>query len=151
MDEPTIGLDPVGASELRQMIPELIRRGKTILLTTHYMAEADELSDLIGIIDKGRIIASGTPSDIKRQFSKISMLELILRRNQVGAAEQLNAIQGIERVTSSSDGPMQRLTLQVKAGAEVKEQVTNVLGADSVESVIARDPTLEEAYLSIFK
>ena len=58
MDEPTIGLDPAGALELRQLIPKLVDQGKTILLTTHYMAEADELSAYVGIINKGKIIAT---------------------------------------------------------------------------------------------
>ena len=60
MDEPTIGLDPAGAQELRQLIPELAHQGKTILLTTHYMLEADELCDPVDIINKGKMVASGT-------------------------------------------------------------------------------------------
>ena len=69
MDEPTIGLDPIGAQELRQYIPELVDQGKTIFLTTHYMLEADMLCDTIALIDKGRLVALGTPNEIKRNFS----------------------------------------------------------------------------------
>src|SRR4030042_239422 len=82
MDEPTIGLDPAGAQELRQLIPTLVQKGKTILLTTHYMSEADELSHQVAIINKGEIIASGTPSEIKRSFSTIAVCELICRSSQ---------------------------------------------------------------------
>ena len=141
----------MGAQELRQMIPKLVREGKTILLTTHYMSEADELSDLIAIIDKGRIIASGTPSRVKRQFSKIAILEVILRQSEVNFAENLNSISGIERVISSMDGPIQKLTIHIKPGANVREEVNKLLGVDTIESMVARDPTLEEAYLSIFQ
>jgi ABC-2 type transport system ATP-binding protein len=151
MDEPTIGLDPMGAQELRQMIPELVKQGKTILLTTHYMSEADELSDQIAIIDKGNIVASGTPSIIKRKFSKVAILEVFLKQSDVAAAEKLNATAGIERVTSSQDGPVQKLTIHTKPGTDVREEVTKTLGADKIESMVDRDPTLEEAYLSIFK
>jgi len=151
MDEPTIGLDPMGAQELRQMIPELVRQGKTILLTTHYMSEADELCDQIAIIDKGAIIASGTPSEIKRRFSKVAVLEVILRQSQVNAVSDLTPIPGIKHVTSVSDGPIQKLTIHTIPGSEVREEVTKVLGAGNIESIVMRDPTLEEAYLSIFK
>jgi ABC-2 type transport system ATP-binding protein len=151
MDEPTIGLDPIGARELRQLIPELISRGKTILLTTHYMSEADVLCDRIAIINKGKIVASGTPSDIKKGFSKVNILELILRQSRVDAAESLSSVQGVERVTSSLDGPIQKLTVQILPGADVRADVTGVLGEDNIESVVVRDPTLEEAYISIIR
>jgi len=65
MDEPTIGLDPVGARELRHTISELAQAGKTVLLTTHYMYEADALCDRIAVIAEGEIVAEGTPSALK--------------------------------------------------------------------------------------
>jgi ABC-2 type transport system ATP-binding protein len=151
MDEPTLGLDPMGVQELHQIIRELVHRGKTILLTTHYMLEADELSDQIAIIDRGEIIASGKPSDVKRRFSKVSMVEVVLRHSVADAVENLTSIPEIERVTSSSDGPVQKLLIQIKPNTEVRQKVTEVLGEDSIDSIVARDPTLEETYLSIFK
>ena len=151
MDEPTIGLDPVGAQELRQMIPPMVREGKTIVLTTHYMSEADELSDRIAIIDRGAIVAEGTPSDIKRKFSKISVCEVILKQNHAKAVESLSALPGIKRVASSSDGPIQKLTIHLIPGTEIKAAVTSQLGNELVDSLTMREPTLEEAYLSIFK
>src|SRR6266496_632798 len=66
LDEPPIGLDPVGARELRSTIASLTAAGKTILLTTHYMFEADALCDRIAVISKGEIVAEGTPADLKR-------------------------------------------------------------------------------------
>ncbi len=151
MDEPTIGLDPMGAQELRQLIPGLTRQGKTILLTTHYMSEADELSAQIAIIDRGQIIASGTPTDIKRRFSRIGVLEVLLRQVRPKAAEELAPVPGVKRVLSVTDGPIQKLTIHTLPGADVSEEVRRVLGPANVESILARDPTLEEAYISIFK
>src|SRR5436309_10235807 len=66
LDEPTIGLDPVGARELRATIGTLTSAGKTILLTTHYMFEADALCDRIAVISKGDMVAEGTPGDLNR-------------------------------------------------------------------------------------
>ena len=64
-DEPTVGLDPLGARMLRDALRVLKERGKTILLTTHYMQEADELCDTIAIINKGKIVAMDVPSELK--------------------------------------------------------------------------------------
>src|SRR5881392_2814356 len=66
LDEPTIGLDPVGARELRATISTLVDAGKTVLLTTHYMFEADALCDRIAVISRGEIVAEGTPEELKR-------------------------------------------------------------------------------------
>src|SRR5919201_1556976 len=65
LDEPTIGLDPVGARELRATIAMLAQSGKTVLLTTHYMFEADALCDRIAVICDGKIVAEGTPAELK--------------------------------------------------------------------------------------
>jgi ABC-2 type transport system ATP-binding protein len=151
MDEPTIGLDPAGAQELRQLVPELIGRGKTILLTTHYMSEADELSAQIAIISKGKIIASGTPSEIKRRFAKVTVLEVGLHSVRADATEQLAGVEGVERVTSVTDGPLQKLTLQVQPEVDVKPEIKWLLGENNIDYISLRDPTLEEAYLSIIK
>ncbi len=68
MDEPTVGLDPVGANMLRDIIRKLKADGRTVLLTTHYMQEADELCDHIAIINKGKLIAMDTPENLKKNF-----------------------------------------------------------------------------------
>lgn len=151
MDEPTIGIDPQGAQEIRQLIPELVRRGKTILLTTHYMFEADEISNQIAIINKGEIIASGSPSEIKRKFSKIAVFEVTLKKMSQDTVKNLNAVDGVSRVTSSSDGPIQKLTVNVSPDTEVEGVVKSTIGLENIESFVKRDPTLEEAYLSIIK
>jgi ABC-2 type transport system ATP-binding protein len=65
LDEPTIGVDPVAARELRALIASLTRDGRTVLLTTHYMAEADELCHRIGVVARGRLLAEGTPAQLK--------------------------------------------------------------------------------------
>ena len=115
------------------------------------MLEADELCNQIAIINKGGIIASGMPSEIKRRFSKVTVIEITMRQSQAKAVENLKLIRGIERVISGSDGLLQKLTLDVLPGAEVREEVTRVLGQSNIESVVLRAPTLEEAYLSVLK
>ena len=76
MDEPSIGLDPVGARELRQTVQSLVDAGKTVLLTTHYMFEADALCDRIAVINAGRIVALGTGADLKRGVANRTIVEI---------------------------------------------------------------------------
>jgi ABC-2 type transport system ATP-binding protein len=78
LDEPTIGLDPVGAREFRNVILDLQSQKKTILLTTHYMFEADALSDRIAIINKGKVIALDTPGGLKSLVSDLSVVEVVV-------------------------------------------------------------------------
>lgn len=78
MDEPTVGLDPLGARMLRDIIIELKKQGKTILLTTHYMYEAEELCDRVALMKKGKIIALDTPEQLKRSVRKDSEEEVSL-------------------------------------------------------------------------
>jgi len=76
LDEPTLGLDPQAARKLREIIKELKEEGHTILLTTHYMEEADQLSDRIGIIDQGKIISLDTPSRLKETIGQKDVIRL---------------------------------------------------------------------------
>src|SRR4029077_11515145 len=76
LDEPSIGVDPVGARELRSMLAGLRDAGKTGLLTTHYMFEADELCDRIAIVAQGQILAEGTPRDLKAGVGEGTIVEI---------------------------------------------------------------------------
>src|SRR5215211_6531478 len=79
LDEPTLGLDPQAARRVRELIAELKQEGHTILLTTHYMEEADQLSDRIGIIDTGKVIALDTPEGLKRRIDQQEVIRLELK------------------------------------------------------------------------
>lgn len=86
MDEPTIGLDPVGAHALRQLIHRLKGEGRTILLTTHYLPEAEELCDRLVILKQGRIVAAGTPAHIRGSAPTLEQAYLALMARQEGDA-----------------------------------------------------------------
>src|SRR5947208_2429735 len=76
LDEPSIGLDPIGARELRHTVKTLVDAGKTVLLTTHYMFEADALCDRIAVINDGLIVASGTGADLKQAVQNRTIVEI---------------------------------------------------------------------------
>ena len=149
MDEPTIGLDPQVAQEVRAIIPQLRERGKTVLLTTHYMFEADVLCDRLALIDHGRIVAEGSPGEIKRRISHLSVIELQLRSLPAALLAQIEAVTGVSSVAASQDGMLHRIVVQAAPDAGARETITALVDDAIVESVLEREPTLEEAYLRI--
>ena len=151
MDEPTIGIDPIGAQELRNYVPELAGEGKTILLTTHYMAEADMLCDTIAIIDRGELAVVGTPGEIKRQFSQLGIIEVTVSRPREQLVAELSEIDDVERVESSGEGALQKLTVSVRFGVDLRDRIAETVGTENIESLVSRDPTLEEAYINILQ
>src|ERR671938_1695740 len=99
LDEPTIGVDPVGARELRQTISDLIAAGKTVLLTTHYMFEADALCDRIAVIAKGQIVGEGTPEQLKANVAGGRVTEIEVYGVDDRALERLRDVDGVTSVT----------------------------------------------------
>jgi ABC-2 type transport system ATP-binding protein len=143
LDEPTIGLDPHAARTLRDLVRELVdKHGRTVVLTTHYMYEADELSDRIGILHKGRIIAQDTPAALKAAHAKEGGVVVRTR----GAADDLLA----------RFGPTQRRGAQ---GDIIEYRVTGADGG-AIASALAKEgiplvelrvdaPTLEDVFVEL--
>src|SRR6266498_2715883 len=104
LDEPTLGLDPQAARRVRELIAELKQEGHTILLTTHYMEEADLLSDRIGIIDTGKVIALDTPEGLKQRIDQKEIIRLELTGWHDDLADKLKSISGIEHLTTHQQG-----------------------------------------------
>src|SRR5512135_618322 len=98
LDEPTLGLDPQAARRVRELVTELKAEGRTVLLTTHYMEEADQLSDRIGIIDQGKIIALDTPEGLKRRIDQQEVIRLELTGWHDDIPDKLKSIAGIEHI-----------------------------------------------------
>jgi ABC-2 type transport system ATP-binding protein len=104
LDEPTLGLDPQAARQVRDLVMELKAEGHTILLTTHYMEEADQLSDRIGIIDQGRIIALDAPVTLKQRIQQkdVIRLEVAGWKAEIGGA--LQSLPGVENLAYRRTG-----------------------------------------------
>jgi ABC-2 type transport system ATP-binding protein len=100
LDEPTLGLDPQAARNLRELVAQLKAEGHTILLTTHYMEEADQLSDRIGIIDQGKIIALDTPTHLKERIQQKDVIRLEITGWHDDLSGKLQAIPGIEKIVT---------------------------------------------------
>ena len=149
LDEPTIGLDPVGAHEIRQLIPTLARGGTTVLLTTHYMFEADTLCDSIAIINKGKLAALGTPTEIKSRFSRIKITQITLRTPTPGLKDEIETLAEVQRVTIGTEDAMQQLVVHGSPDFDFSDYLRDKVPDGEIVSLVVRDPTLEEAYLSI--
>src|SRR3712207_3966369 len=107
LDEPSIGIDPVGARELRATIATLTEQGKTVLLTTHYMFEADELCDRIAVIRGGEIVAEGTPADLKRLVRAARVLEVETYGVPDEAVSAVGQVAGVRTVAVEERGQQQ--------------------------------------------
>ncbi len=89
LDEPTTGLDPRGRTEMWEVIQGLVAGGTTLLLTTQYLEEADTLADEIIVIDRGRVIAAGTPTELKDQAGRASVVLTLSNASEIGTAAEL--------------------------------------------------------------
>jgi ABC-2 type transport system ATP-binding protein len=153
LDEPTLGLDPQAARNLRELIVQLKSEGHTILLTTHYMEEADQLSDRIGIIDTGKIIALDTPDGLKRRIDQkeIVRLEVTGWYEKIGA--QLRSLPGVENLSASKmegDG-LWEVSLQSANSRSILPGVVDAInhnGTRLVNMNIVR-PTLEDVFINL--
>jgi ABC-2 type transport system ATP-binding protein len=145
LDEPTLGLDPDVSVRLREHIARLRReRGMTIVLTTHYMREAEQLCDEIAFIKAGRLLARGTADELKRQ---IRIGDVISLRLDPPEAPWLADMVGVLRCVSSSG----RIECTVD---EAEKRLPEVLGALHAEGIVVRDvqvrePDLEEVFVEL--
>jgi ABC-2 type transport system ATP-binding protein len=149
LDEPTIGLDPVGARELRATIAQLAAAGKTILLTTHYMFEADALCDRIAVINRGRIVAEGTPTHLKSRVAAGSVVEVEVFGVPDATVDRLKALDGVRAVSVEEREQAQVLTVQTDAHVQLTHTILGHLDGASVGRVSQREPTLEDAYVAL--
>jgi ABC-2 type transport system ATP-binding protein len=149
LDEPTIGLDPVGARELRATIASLTDAGKTILLTTHYMFEADALCDRIAVISQGEIVATGTPGQLKSRVESGSVTEVEVYGVPEETVERLRKLEGVLAVWVEEREQTQVLSVQTRADIQLTAAILGHLNGANVGRVSQREPTLEDAYVAL--
>jgi ABC-2 type transport system ATP-binding protein len=149
LDEPTIGVDPVGARELRQTIADLIASGKTVLLTTHYMFEADALCDRIAVIAKGRIVGEGTPTELKAGVEEGRVTEIEVFGVDEAVLSRLREVAGVTAVTVEERDQKQLVVVQANGERELTAPLLAQLDGVEVGRVTSREPTLEDAYVAL--
>jgi ABC-2 type transport system ATP-binding protein len=156
LDEPTTGLDPQSRQDVWEYIVRLNRQGMTIFLTTQYMEEADRLANSLCIVDQGKIVAEGTPVELKAQVGA-DKITLRFKAEDLQACEKaeelMSKLEGIEGVGRCGDGLVAEngLTIMTKNGSAMVTKVVRALdGAGiEVEQLILSVPTLDEVFLRL--
>ena len=145
LDEPTTGLDPQARRNVWDIVGRLREQGKTIILTTHYMEEAERLCDRIGIMDQGKIIALDAPRDLIAKQNLESAVELI---SSNGVSEEVfHKIPKVSKVTQDED----RLILHTKEASSVLTELIRLSEGNglNLESISVRRATLEDVFLEL--
>jgi ABC-2 type transport system ATP-binding protein len=153
LDEPTLGLDPQAARNLRELIAQLKAEGHTILLTTHYMEEADQLSDRIAIIDQGKIIALDTPARLKERVHQMDVIRLEISGWYEELSNNIQSVPGIEKlIARKMDGEaVYEVSLHTESARSVLPGIIdkiNYNGTRLLNMNIDR-PSLEDVFIDL--
>jgi ABC-2 type transport system ATP-binding protein len=151
LDEPTLGLDVTAARTVRDFIREWMSEvpGRTLLLTTHYLMEADELCDRIAIVHKGRILACDTPASLKRHVQRYTVFELALTRGDNGWHE-VGQLPGVHHCTYVENAASVDVKIALTEETAVGPVVQELLSAGSrILSLKKVEPTLEDVFVEL--
>jgi ABC-2 type transport system ATP-binding protein len=149
LDEPTTGLDPRSRLGMWDVIRGLVRDGVTILLTTQYLEEADELANTIAVVDHGRIIARGTADELKAQVGG-ERIEVVVH-DPAAIERATDVLTGDHRGDVTLDRHTRRLTVPAEGGAQRLVQVVRDLdeAGIKIDDIALRRPTLDDVFLSL--
>jgi ABC-2 type transport system ATP-binding protein len=149
LDEPTTGLDPRSRIELWDAIRDLVEQGTDVLLTTQYLDEADHLASRIVIIDHGRVVAAGTPQELKQQAGR-NVIEVHVRE-RADLPTVAAALAAVDHGEAQVEEATRRVSIGVEAGTDRLRDALRSLDAAGavVDDVSLRPPTLDEVFLAL--
>jgi ABC-2 type transport system ATP-binding protein len=151
LDEPTLGLDVTAARNIRQFIRQWMKEGsqRTILLTTHYMAEADELCDRLAIVDRGKILACDTPANLKRKVQEHTMFALSLAPGADGIPD-VSRLPGVHHSTTSETPTTIELQVSLDEEPAIGGVVQKIAGSGAKILTLKKvEPTLEDVFIEL--
>ncbi|MGQ0602104.1 MAG: ATP-binding protein DrrA1-3 family domain-containing protein, partial [Anaerolineales bacterium] len=152
LDEPTLGLDVGASRDIRRFIQQWIRErtGRTILLTTHYMVEAEELCDRVAIINGGKVLACDSPANLKRGLQRDAIFKLEVSPLHNGALTAFQQLPGIRQITHTPQDGKSELGLILEAD-DALTGVMSTLTAHSatILNLQKREPTLEDVFVDL--
>jgi ABC-2 type transport system ATP-binding protein len=147
LDEPTTGLDPRSRLQLWETIESLVQDGTTVLLTTQYLDEADRLADTIAVIDHGRLLAEGTPDELKDRVGGERLEVQLADSSQAAAA--VAALESIAAERPVASGAVVSAPVRKRAGAIVDGVTCLVQAGVAVEDIALRRPTLDDVFMAL--
>jgi ABC-2 type transport system ATP-binding protein len=147
LDEPTVGLDPQARLALWDILRILSAQGRTIVMTTHYMQEADELCDRLAIVDRGKLLALDTPTRLKAQAPGSTLIDLTIEGDCAAAAALCRRISGVQRVDEDADG----LRAYSDRGGELIPALIHAVeeAGCRVQNINLSKPSLETLFVSL--
>ncbi|WP_316572592.1 ATP-binding cassette domain-containing protein [Neobacillus sp. YIM B06451] len=148
LDEPSIGLDPISARNLRQIIRQLNENGTTIVLTTHYMQEADELCDRIAFINQGELIAIDTPDNLKKMVGQLSVVQFDCTSG-VKAKSLLIKNASLHHLEETSNDYYSTVRVQTSEPQKIISLLYSGLGEGGIQNISITEPSLEDVYLHL--
>jgi ABC-2 type transport system ATP-binding protein len=148
LDEPTTGLDPRSRNELWEVIDELVTGGTTLLLTTQYLEEADQLADEIVVIDRGAVIARGTSDELKANIGGENLTVVVAHRDDLDRTASV--LRGVGRGEPTIDADSRRVTVAARGVTTLTEAVRG-LEDNSIEisDIALSRPSLDDVFLSL--
>ena len=148
LDEPTTGLDPRGRQEMWSVIEELVKGGVTLLLTTQYLEEADQLADEIAVIDHGKVIARGTSDALKKQVGG-ERLEIVVEA--INVAKTMEVVAAVSGNKATLDEGLRMISAPVSTGATALIETLRSLDAAGIHplDVGLKRPSLDDVFLSL--
>ena len=148
LDEPTTGLDPRGRQEMWSVIEELVKGGVTLLLTTQYLEEADQLADEIAVIDRGTVIARGTSDALKKQVGG-ERLEIVVESQNV--SQTMEIVAAVSGNKASLDEGLRMISAPVSTGATALIETLRSLDSAGIHplDVGLKRPSLDDVFLSL--
>lgn len=149
MDEPTIGLDPFGARILRDVIRKLKDDGKTIMLTTHYLYEADELCDRIAIINNGQLVALGTPQELRNIVSGMNSLELVLEELSDKTIKEIESYENVHSVEKIDINKGVKIIIRYLGNQDISGMILTSFQGSKILSFNQNQLTLEDVYIKL--
>lgn len=148
LDEPTTGLDPRTRNQMWATIRHLVDTGSTVLLTTQYLQEADELADRIAVIDRGRVVAEGTADELKASIGRSSLQLRVQELNEIGHVRQIVEEQLKTLPVVSPEGG--KITVPLTNADKVTDLLIALRAADlHLAEMSLQKPTLDEVFLAI--
>ncbi|NJD54500.1 MAG: ATP-binding cassette domain-containing protein [Candidatus Methanoperedens sp.] len=145
LDEPTIALDPESRRAVWQQIGILNSEGVTIILTTHYMDEAEKLCNRVAFINRGRLVAIDSPENLKKSLPAGDLIEVVIDKTEESLISELKNIENLIEVKINKN----RLQISIRNGKNAIPQIVDIIGRHNVriESISMRSPSLEDVFI----
>lgn len=147
LDEPTSGLDAQTSRYIRELVKKLHAQGITVILTTHLIEEADQLCERVAIIDHGKIVAQGSPSELKHRFQETGIIEIEVKKLDDKILRAVGKLDGVQEVLREAD----RARIYTKDVSEILPHLVYLINENNrkIVSLKTLEPTLEDVFIRL--